>query len=431
MFLPSRSFYLALAVAAAATAFSPTAAAAAAGVLVGLWLADGLLAGDLAGLELAARAPARMGQGQEDRLTLELENRTGRDLALRVAVDLARELAGDDAWEVRRLRLPNRGRAPVAFAITAARRGRHPIARAHLRVLGPLGLAWKSVVRALDRTVVVVPGLREMREKRLAAWHHLPQLLGARNVRERGDSGAFESLREYVRGDDPRRIDWKATARRIRPIVRRYEAERSQCVVLCIDAGRGMCEEFDGRERLDHALSAAVVLSDVARAWNDKVGVFVFADRMQAVLPPGHHPPDRIPALAAEIESRPVEPDYPRALVTISRAISRRSLLVFFSDVIDEAVSEPLTKHVALLARRHLPLFVALKNPDLVRASLAPAPDERSAYRRAAASELALARERTLTRMRSSGIQVLDVAPTAALEAVIHRYIEIKRRGLV
>ncbi len=431
MFLPSRRLYVALAASSVAIAFSPTAGFAGIALLILLWVTDGWLAGKLDGLAIDTRAPARMGQDQENELEIELENRTGRRLVVRVAVDLATELAGEGAWGVRTLRIPNRARATASFPLTAARRGNHAIERLALRVLGPLALAWKPRSHRIDAKVLVIPGLKEAREKRLLAWHHIPHLMGSRNVRERGDSGAFESLREYVRGDDPRRIDWKATARRRRPIVRRYEAERSQNLILCIDSGRWMAEEFHGRERLDHALSAAVVLADVARAWNDKIGAFVFADRIQRVLPPGHHPPDRIPTLAAEVESRSVEPDYPRALVTISRAISRRSLLVFFSDVIDETVSEPLTKHLALLARRHLPLFVAMRNPDLASGALAPAPDLEAAYNRAAASELVLARERTLSSMRQRGIQVLDVAPSMALESVINRYVEIKRRGIL
>jgi uncharacterized protein (DUF58 family) len=236
-------------------------------------------------------------------------------------------------------------------------------------------------------------------------------------------------MRGYVRGDDPRRIDWKATARRSKTMVRQYEAERSQSLVLCVDAGRMMAERVGGRQRLDHALSSAVVLADVARVWNDKVGVFVFSDHVQAVLPPGHYPPERIPAMLAQVVSRPVEPDYPRALVTLSRLVSRRSLIVVFSDVIDGSVSEPLAAHVAQLARRHLPLFVAIRDPALQEAALAPVTEIGAAYHRAAASELVVARAKTLEGMKRSGIQVVDVAPTASIEAVVNQYLDIKQRG--
>ncbi|MHC4263581.1 MAG: DUF58 domain-containing protein, partial [Planctomycetota bacterium] len=102
---------------------------------------------------------------------------------------------------------------------------------------------------------------------------HLRRGLGRRRSRQRGEGGQFESLREYVRGDDPRHLDWKATARRGQPMVRRFEAERSQNVVLAIDCGRLMAERFEDLERLDHALASAVVLSRVAESWRDNVGL--------------------------------------------------------------------------------------------------------------------------------------------------------------
>jgi uncharacterized protein (DUF58 family) len=288
---------------------------------------------------------------------------------------------------------------------------------------------WWQIERALDQTVEVVPGLREVRSYRLLALHHHLQQAGLRGVRLRGEGGAFESLREYVRGDDIRHLDWKATARRRALIVRQYEAERSQNIVLCIDTGRLMAERVGQGQRLDRALSAAVVLSEVARVWDDRVGLLAFSDRIHAILPPGRYPPARFPAIFAGLESRAVEPDYPRALARLSRLVSRRSLVVFFGDVIDDEVSAPLAAQLAHLARRHLPLFIAIRNSDLFDAALAPVEDRNSAYLRAAATELVLARARTLARMREQGIRVADVAPDAAVAGAVNRYLEIKRRG--
>ena len=184
-----------------------------------------------------------------------------------------------------------------------------------------------------------------------------------------------------------------------------------------------------GRERLDYALSAAVVLTDVARVWNDNVGVFVFSDRIQAVLPPSRHPPEKIPLLLADVETRAVEPNYPLAFVTLSRMVSRRSLLVVFSDVIDEEVSAPLATYLAQLAHRHMPLFVALRNPGLHQSALAPVTTSAEVYQRAAATEMVLARAKTLQAMRRAGIQVVDARPDGVIEAAVNRYVEIKTRG--
>jgi len=157
--------------------------------------------------------------------------------------------------------------------------------------------------------------------------------------------------------------------------------------------------------------------------------VFAFSDRIEAILPPARHPPHRLPALFMRLRSRNLEPDYPRALTRLSRLVSRRSLLVFFGDVIDDEVSAPLAAQLAHLARRHLPLFIAIRNSDLFEAALAPVEDRNSAYLRAAATELVLARARTIARMREQGIRVADVGPDSAVAAAVNRYLEIKRRG--
>jgi uncharacterized protein (DUF58 family) len=124
-----------------------------------------------------------------------------------------------------------------------------------------------------------------------------------------------------------------------------------------------------------------------------------------------------------------VEPDYPHALARLSRSLKRRSLLVFFSDVIDGETSAPLAAHVAQLARRHLPLFVALRHPGLAAAATAPAQALPDVYRRAAATELVLARARTLAGMRRAGIVIADVAPDAVVSATVNQYLRIKRSG--
>ena len=429
MILPSGRLYWALAASALVVAWSPIAGWSGCASLLLLWWIDGWSSGRGPGLEFRVTAPRTLGLGQSDGLEVEVQNRSDRALRFQLAADLPFALAGPDASDSRLLTLASRARTSIRFSIVAGRRGVHDVGALYYRVLGPLGLAWREASEPVEREVMVVPGLKEARDKRLRAWRHYLRRPGNRTVRLRGDSGAFESMREYVRGDDPRRIDWKATARRSKTMVRRYEAERSQSLILCIDAGRLMAEHIGDRQRLDHALSAAVVLADVARAWSDNVGVFVFSDHVQAVLPPGQYPPDRIPAMLATVEARAVEPDYPRALVTLSRLVTRRSLLVLFSDVIDRAVSGALTAHVGQLARRHLPLFVAIRDPALQRAGLAGVAETTQAYHRAAANELVLARAKTLESMRRSGIQVVDVAPTSAIEAVVNQYLEIKQRG--
>lgn len=424
--LPSSRWFLALAAGAGVMALDRTAGLTVDVVLVLLLAWDAIRAARAPWPPTTLELPARMAQGQHGRARVTLAGAPVRPWRLRVVVDVAESIAGPGADERHDL---VRDDDVVDVPLLARTRGRHAVGPVHVRRLGPLGLAWMGRVLPASGSVEVIPGLREIRSYRLLATRRQLPRLGFRAVQERGDGTAFEAMREYVRGDNPRHLDWKASARHAKLIVRQYEAERSQNVMLCVDTGRLMTEQVGEGDRLDHALAAIGVLAEVARAWDDQVGVMAFSDRIDALLPPGRHAPGQLPALLARLVARPVEPDYPRALTHLARVLGRRALIVFFGDAIDREVSRPLATHLAMLGRRHLPLFLAIRNPQLFAAAAAPAPDAAAAFHRAAAAELVVARARTLGAMRESGVQVADVPPDGAVAAAVNRYVEIKRRG--
>ncbi|HSM05950.1 MAG TPA: DUF58 domain-containing protein [Longimicrobiales bacterium] len=323
------------------------------------------------------------------------------------------------------------GGGHAAYRLRTPNRGDHHLGDLHLRVRGRLGLAWAREVVPARETVRVQPGMDELRRARMAALQRRVQRAGLRRMRQFGDGTEFESLREYAVGDDPRTVDWKASARRTSLLVRNYEAERSQTLVLAIDAGRLMREWIDDRERLDFALASALLLTERARAFGDRVGLMVFDRDVRLLLPPGPVNLARIANLLADVRARPVEPNYPLAFAALNRAFRKRSLVVLFSEVIDGQASNPLVQSMTRVARHHLPLMVALRNPDVESMAEAPVVDEADVWGRGAAEELLGARAVALRGMRRSGVQVVDTAPGASVESTLARYVEIKERGLL
>ncbi len=322
------------------------------------------------------------------------------------------------------------GRAVDDYTLRALTRGPTRVGDLHLRVSGPLDLLRRRIRVEASQEVVVQPGMRALRERRIPGLH-TRQDHGAHRERFRDGGREFARLREYVRGDDPRRIDWKATARKGHAVVREYEAERSQNLVLLVDAGRLMSEGVGARSRLDHALGAGLLLADAALARGDQVGLLTVADTVQGWLPPGHHPLSRLADALARVEGRPVEPDYPEAFQRLARQLRRRSLLVIFTDVVDPGTSRPLLAHLIRSARQHLPLLVALRNTALDRVAQHPPELPEDAWRRAAAEELLEEREVALRGLRRRGVLVADVDPEEVLPRVLERYAEVKRRGLL
>lgn len=430
VFLPARRLLIAIAAAAPLFVIGPRAGLAADLVILGLALVDIILAPGRSVIGVTRRVPARIGLGAEDELEIEVRSAWARDVELEITQDLpqALERLGDDVVSAR---VPARGWARIRTRVRAAERGRVVVGDLHLRALGPLGLVWRQWRVPLEDEIRVQPGLLEIKQHRLLGIHHRLQEVGGRNVRRVGERGSFESLADYNRGDDPRTIDWKATARRARLTVRRYEVERSQNLVLAIDAGRLMMERVGERDRFDHALAAALLLADLGLRGGDRVGTLAFSDRVEQYMPPGRVPLGDLADTLSLVEPRLVEPNYPAAFTYLGQRLRRRSLVVLFTDLIDARASAALLAHLAHAASRHLVLAVTLRNPELDEAALLKAGDEAGAYRRAAAEELLQLRAHALATMRRAGVIVADVRPEEALSAVVNRYLEVKRRGMI
>jgi uncharacterized protein (DUF58 family) len=428
--LPTRRFLALLAAASLLFLLGAAPALAVDALLLGALLLDASLVPGRRELEVGRSAPARVPLGGEAEVVLSLRNRSARGAEVLVVQDVFPPLARAGA-EVEEATVGPGEEARLRSRVRAEGRGEGVLGDVHLRLRGPLGLALVQRRAAREERVRVQPGLLELRRHRLLGLRHRLRREGLRSVRERGETGSFESLREYAPGDDPRTIDWKATARRASVMVRQYEAERSQAVMIAIDAGRLMTERLGGRERIDHALSAALLLADVAQHAGDRVGLLVFSDRVQQFLPPSRVPLSRLSEALSSVEPRLVESDYPGAFGYLARQLRRRSLLVLFTDVIDTGASRALLSHLARAAQRHLVLAVTLRNPALEEAAAAAVVDDAGAYRRAAAEELLQARAAALAAMKRAGVLVAEARPDDAAPAVVSRYLEVKARRLL
>ncbi|HEU5323438.1 MAG TPA: DUF58 domain-containing protein, partial [Methylomirabilota bacterium] len=333
----------------------------------------------------------------------------------------------------RRVEVPAGGRVREVVTVTPGHRGRDRAGALHLESTGPMGLGARRAVRVLPWDVVVYPPLVPMRLRASVAEARRRRDPGLHRAHRLGEGRLFESLREWVPGDDIRTIDWKATARRHKVITRQYEAERRQQVLLVLDAGRLMTAEIGGVARLDAAVDAALELAYAAVQHDDNVGVMAFADGVQYFVPPerGRAGLRAVLDVLAVVQPSLVEPDYPGAFRYLAVRNRKRALTVLFTDVIDRLASEALLANVASLRPRHLPLAVVLRNPELDDTAQRRPADVHQAFRRAAAEELLRARDEALGHMRRAGIIVLDVPPARAARAVVTQYVDLKRRGVL
>jgi uncharacterized protein (DUF58 family) len=398
-------------------------------LLVVLVLVDAFLAVPSRLMAVRRESAGTFTVGRETAIAYRWRNDGRRRARLAVREVRPDVLAG--AQPVRTLAVPAGGETRERLAVHAVSRGRESGGWLAVRSTGPLGLGLRQERIDLPWSVRVYPNLPASRLKASIAEAARHRETGLRALRHPGEGRQFESLREWVPGDDTRRIDWKASARRRKLIARQYEEERRQQVMLVLDAGRLLSEEIDGTSRFEHAVNAAVLLALAAVYHDDNVGIMVFADRVTHYVAPqrGRRGLRRVLDVLAEAEPRPVEPDYPAAFRHQAVRNRKRALTVVFTDAIDRLASEALVMNAGSLKPRHLPLVVTLRNPvlDTVAASRPSAVED--AYRKAAAEELLHAREEALASMRQAGVLVLDVEPQRASAAVVERYLELKRRG--
>jgi len=302
-----------------------------------------------------------------------------------------------------------------------------------VRLEGPWGLILRQARVSLPWNLAVYPTLPPATRHALPAQVRRRREAGLRAVRALGEGRVFESLREWVTGDDTRAIDWKATARRGRAMVRQFEDERRQQVLIVIDAGRQLTAESDGVPRLEKVLEAALALAQSAVAQDDNVGLLVFDDQVRHYVAPrrGRSALRAILEALASVEGRLVEPDYPAAFRHLALRSRRRALTVLFTDVIDRSSSQALLSRMGTLRPRHLPVAVTLRDPALERLAQARPVTDVVAFERAAAEELLLERSDALAAMREAGVVVVDVAPAGAADAIVSQYRTLKRKGML
>ncbi|HYW32867.1 MAG TPA: DUF58 domain-containing protein [Gemmatimonas sp.] len=391
---------------------------------------DLLLLPPRASLGVERDFPPSVGIGDEGDGRYTVFNRTGRRIVVELH-DRLPVLVDGGAGGVN-VTVPPSSAQELTVSLTGRARGDSELGPVGVRVSSALGLIGARYRFDTSDRIRVIPSLSGVRRYRLLAMQHRLDAMGIRVLRQKGQGQAFASLREYVRGDDPRHIDWKATSKKGKFITREYTIERSQTVITLIDAGRGMTQLSGEFSRFEHALSSALILTDIASNGGDRVGTLVFDDEVRAFVPPQasrgalHLVRDAfIPVVATTRE-----PDYASAFRFLAAHQGKRALVVFFTDVIDVRASQALLAHVTRSAARHLVLVVALRNDALFEAAkprdvTSPA----ALYESSAAEEVIGARDEVLERMRRAGVIVLDVSPQTMTAGVVNRYLELKARG--
>ncbi|MGZ4704256.1 MAG: DUF58 domain-containing protein [Acidimicrobiales bacterium] len=399
------------------------------GVLVGLALVDWALAVRPSVIGIERTLPEVLGLGAEAEISWEVANPTGRTQHVAFSDELAPSLSAGTRRA--RVEVPARSSVLVRTGIRPTRRGRFAIATMTVRVDGPLGLASRQAARQHRSVLRVYPPFRSRDEAELRINRARILEVGLRSAQGRGGGTEFDQLREYSVDDEFRRIDWSATARVGKAIVRTYRAERNQTVISLLDNGRVMAGRVDGVPRVEHAMDAVMMMTAVATRLGDRAGLVVFDRDVRAVVAPGHGRNQLGLVTEAMYELEPVlaESDYLGAFATTLARFRRRAMLVVFTDLVEQAVGETLLPALPLISRNHLVVVAAVQDPDVVRWAVTTPTDASGAYRKAAAVQALDERRRTTARLRGLGATVVDAPPGKLAPLLADAYLKVKATG--
>ena len=326
----------------------------------------------------------------------------------------------------------------LTYTVHPDSRGEFQWGNIQVRQLGPWGLAWHDRKIPASQTVAVYPDLVGLRS--LSIRLTLQNTGTMRQARRIGIGTEFAELREYGIGDDTRLIDWKATARRSRPLVRVLEPEREQTLIILLDRGRLMTAQVQGLKRFDWGLNATLSLALAGLNRGDKVGIGVFDREVTTWIPPerGQHHLSKLIERLTPIQPVLLEPDYVGAVTKLVNQQTRRALVVLITDLVDVTASAELLAALARLTPRYLPFCVTLGDPQVDRLAHTPASLQEgkqaivaATYARAVALDLLAQRQVAFAQLKQKGVLVLDAPANQISEQLVDRYLQLKARNML
>ncbi len=398
-------------------------------ILLGLTVLDLSLLPRRRTLRIGRTLPPKADVGASFEVVVTVEAEQPAALWLELADDVPQTFEAPDAplvtaWHGRT--------AELRYTAKGRERGIFVFDQVQLRYRGMLGLWMKQVRKPLGQTIRIYPDLSAVRGL-LSSIQQDMILEGKKLYRKERSGSEFHTMREYVPDDDPRSINWRASARSRTLVTNVYRPERGKFVTILIDCGRMMGVELDGKTKLDVSLEAALALAAVALRQGDKVAVIAFSSRIKAFVPAGaglaHL--QTITDAVFNLQSDFVESSYSLALQHLLKVQKKRSLTVLFSDLDNYMFEDRLLGLLQRMKRQHHLLLLGLRDEVLHGWTRVETTSKRKAYVKSVAHQLTLAREAYTARMAASGIEVIDVPVGQLAWSAVSRYLDVKAKDVL
>jgi len=370
----------------------------------------------------------RWSNGDENKVFLNFQNNYSFPITANVVDELPIQFQ-ERNWH-RQVKLDKTSEGHIVYTVKPVARGEYSYGNINVFVKGPLQFVKRRFVFPAAQTVKVYPSYIQMRRYHLLAVGNRLQEAGVKKVRRLGHSMEFEQIKEYVRGDDYRTLNWKATARKGGFMVNNYTDERSQQVYCLINKGRIMKMPFEGMTLLDYAINASLVLSNVALVRQDKAGIITFAEGLDAFLQADKKPTQMNLVLETlyRQQTRFLEADFEKLYSVIRNRITHRSLLVLFTNFESMDSLQRELASLKLIAQYHLLLVVFFENTELRQLTESRATSIEDIYIKTIAEKFSFEKRLMVKELHKNGILTVLTSPQNLTVDTINKYLELKNK---
>jgi uncharacterized protein (DUF58 family) len=375
--------------------------------------------------------PERLSNGDDNAIKITLQNRYHFNIEISIIDEIPVEFQMRDFRMV--INLQSGEETTINYKLKPVHRGEFTFGNIRLAVLGFLRLVIRHFEIDQKRRVEVYPSFLQMKHYELLAISNRLNEAGIKKLRKSGQQSEFDHIREYVRGDDWRSVNWKATATRSKVMLNQFQDEKSQNIYSLIDMGRSMKMPFEGMSLLDYAINASLVISNTAIHKYDKAGFIAFNNVIHTTLPAERRNSqmEKIQQSLYKLESGFTEPDYEMVYTFIRRKIRQRSLLILFTNIESLASMRRYSNIFGRLARDHVMLVVLFENTEVGKLLELEANNLDDVYIKTIAEKFILEKKLIAQELNLRGVHTILTKPAGLSVSLINSYLEFKSRGII
>ena len=384
-----------------------------------------------AGFSAERKTLDKLSNGDRNPVQITLQNNYPFEVELVIVDELPYQFQSRDLSF--RVSIKSGERKTVTYEVRPVKRGEYLFGSVNVYISSRIGLIQRRYTFSSNMNVPVYPSFIQMRKYELLAISNQLTTSGIKKIRKTGSNAEFDQVKEYVQGDEYRKINWKATARKNKLMVNQYQDEKSQAVYSVIDMGRVMRMPFDGMSLLDYAINSSLVISNIALLKQDRAGIITFSHKVQSTLIAERRNTQRHQILEMLYNQKTgyLESDYERLYIHIKRRITHRSLLLLYTNFETLSAMERQLLYLRKLSNDHLLVVIFFENTELAAFTKKKAETTEEVYNKVIAEKFEYEKRLIVKELEKHGIHSILTDPQKLSVSTINKYLELKARGLI